>query len=167
MASTSFDEFVRRENQAAQASDREHIDWQARKEYWLDQLNQLFAHIREYLAPYVTQGQVKIEEQTVHLNEESVGAYSTREMLITIGTKTVRLEPIGANVLLAKGRVDVEGPLTRAQLLLLDGDSLFMKEQKGDRLPWKVLKGPPFRLLDAELINKDSFLSLLQDIANG
>lgn len=171
MASVSFDEFVRRENQAARALDQEQIDWQARKEYWLNQLRQLFAHIEEYLKPYSTKGQVRFEERTVHLNEEFIGSYSAPELLITIGSKTIRLEPIGANVLLAKGRVDIEGPLARAQLLLIDNSSQFMVEQKHPYLPWKILTPPPsgrgFQPLDAELVDRDNFLNLLQEVANG
>ena len=41
MADTSFDDFVRTEQQAVQVSDQKSVDWQAEKIAWLRRLHNL------------------------------------------------------------------------------------------------------------------------------
>lgn len=185
MADKTFDDFVRTEQQAVEVSDKKPVDWQAEKTTWLRHLEELFTQVNGYLKPYVDASQVAIDYHTIDLNEEYIGLYSAREMIITIGSKTIKLEPIGALILGSKGRVDVVGPLARAQLLLLDSKVRSTSELihvpvsiKGGRPSppprkppsaikwvWRIVTRPPRREIIE--INRDSFLNLLVEISNG
>jgi hypothetical protein len=187
MAFTSFDEFVQREQQAVKVLDEQPVDWQAQKSEWLRYLDELFAKIVEFLDLYVAQGQVTIEYKPIELNEEYIGPYSAREMIITIGSKVIKLEPIGTNLVGSKGRVDAFGPLARVQLLLMDrnvkspadifrfsvtidGRPLTPPTPKSDPSSkidwtWKIATRPPnLTFVD---IDKDTFLNLLLEVSNG
>jgi hypothetical protein len=185
MGNNSFDEFVRREQQAAKVTGEKPVDWQAEKAAWLQHLEELFTQVNGYLKPYVDAGQVAIDYQTIDLNEDYIGRYSAKEMIITVGSKTIKLEPIGTFIVGSKGRVEVAGPLARAQLLLLDSRVRSMSQlihvsvSVNGGLPsppsheppsdikwvWKIVTRPPRR----EIIefNKDSFLNVLVEISNG
>jgi len=41
----------------------------------------------------------------VELDEEQIGSYQAPQMIVTIGRKAVRLEPVGTFIIGAKGRV--------------------------------------------------------------
>jgi hypothetical protein len=185
VANINFDEFVRREHEAAKLSREKPIDWQAEKVAWLRRLEALFAQVTGYLKPYVDAGQITIGYQPIDLSEEDIGRYSATEMIITIGGKTIKLEPIGCRILGSKGRVEVAGPLARAQLLLLDSRVTSTSElihesvsiNGGLALPpleepcsdiewvWRIVTRPPRR--EIIQINKDNFLNLLVEISNG
>ncbi len=178
MADMSFDDFVRREQQ-------EPINWQAEKTAWLQHLEELFTQVEGYLKPYVDAGKVVKKYRSIELNEEYLGLYSTKEMIITIGSKTIKLEPISAFILGSKGRVDVAGPRARAQLLLLDSKVTSMSQlinvsagisrRQPPRRPrkppadikwvWRIVTRPPQREIIE--INKENFLNLLVEISNG
>lgn len=185
MSDTRFDEFVRREQQAVQVIDGEPVDWQAEKSLWLQHLEKLFAQVNSYLDPYVADGQVKIAYQPITLNEEHIGPYSAKEMIISIGSKFIKLEPVGTNLIGSKGRVDVLGPGARAQLLLLHRDTKSIsdlihvsvsvdggafKPPRPRRPPrtdwtWKIASRPPKReFID---ISRENFLNLLLEVSNG
>lgn len=178
MADMSFDDFVRREQQ-------EPINWQVEKKAWLQHLEELYAQVEGFLKPYVDAGNVVKKYRSVNLNEEYFGSYSAKEMIIIIGSKTIKLEPMGALILGSKGRVDVAGPLARAQLLLLDNNVKSMSQlvhvsesNKGKKTPrtprkppsdvkwvWKIVTRPPRREIIE--INEKTFLNLLVEISNG
>jgi hypothetical protein len=185
MADMSFDDFVLREQQAVKVSDQKPVDWQAEKAAWLRHLEELFTQVNGYLKPYVDAGQVVIEYRTIDLSEEYIGRYSAKEMIITIGSKTIKLEPIGALIIGSKGRVEVAGPRARAQLLLLDSkvrstsQLIHVSVSINGGLPsppppeppsdikwvWRIVTRPPRR--EIIKINKDNFLNLLVEISNG
>jgi len=184
MASTTFDEFVRRQSEEAKFSDETSIDWQARKAEWLRNLDFLYSQVTQYLKSYVDAGDIVIGFQTVNLNEEYIGPYSAQEMIITIGSKIIKLEPIGTYLLGSKGRVDVVGPFARARLILLDAEIKSLSElihvsvsvagkqlsppppkpRSDSKLVWKIAVRPPMR--EVVELNKESFLDLLMEISN-
>jgi hypothetical protein len=183
MPKLSFDDFVRREQQAVR--DQNATDWAAEKEAWIESLDSLFIQVSGYLREYVEAGQVSINYTEIELNEENIGSYAARKMFVTIGTKTVVLEPIGTLLVGSKGRVDVVGPLSKAQLLLLDSEARSVQElfrvsvsvgratppprppgpSKPIRWIWRIVTKPP--RMEIIEITKDSFLSLLTELANG
>lgn len=183
MASKSFDEFVRQEQEAVKVSREKPVDWQAEKDAWLRYLDVLYTQIDGYLNAY--KGQIAVEYHPIELSEDYIGRYAAREMTITIGSKTITLEPVGTLIVGSKGRVEVVGPMARAQLLLLDsrlksiselihvsvsvngGPPSFPRyESPADiKWVWKIVTRPPRReILE---LNKDSFLNLLVEISNG
>jgi hypothetical protein len=106
-------------------------------------------------------------------------------MIITIGRKTVRLEPIATMIVGSKGRVDVVGPVARAQLLLMNRDVKMVSDIfrvsvsiNGGPLStpprpvpnhihwaWRILTKPPKR--EIVHLSKENFLNLLTEVANG
>lgn len=185
MGSSAFDDFVQREQTSIRDASEEAVDWQREKERWLKYLNKLFSQVEEYLKPYVDAGQIAIEFKNIELNEENIGPYLAPLMKIRIGRKMINLEPVGTLLIGSKGRVDVIGPASRAQLMLLDSKLNSLRQLirvtvgVGGKLPasppaksaseidwaWRIVTRPP----QGEIVevNKDTFLSLLLEIANG
>jgi hypothetical protein len=95
MGSSAFDDFVRREQSSARESKEDAVDWQDEKKRWLRHLDELFSEVTGYLKPYVDDGQIAIKFETVELNEEYIGPYVAPVMVIGIGRKTTKLEPVG------------------------------------------------------------------------
>lgn len=186
MASRSFDEFVRQEQQAAKVADQP-VDWQAEKAAWLRHLEELYTQVETYLKPYVEAGQVVTDYRAINLNEEHIGPYSAKEMVIVVGSKTIKLEPVGTLLIGSKGRVDAVGPLARAQLVLLNSKVKSMSQLirvsvsigGGPPSPappppttpseiewvWRIVTRPPQREIIE--LNEKTFLNLLVEISNG
>jgi hypothetical protein len=184
MASKSFDEFVRQEQEAVKVSREKPVDWQAEKNAWLHHLELLYAEVIGYLKPYEGSG-VTVAPRPIELSEDYIGRYSADALDITIGSKTITLEPVGTLLVGSKGRVEVIGPLARAQLLLLDSrvksvsQLIHVSFSVGNGPPsplphepppdigwvWRIVTRPPRReILE---LNKESFLNLLMEISNG
>jgi hypothetical protein len=144
----------------------------------------LYAMVGAYLGSYLDAGQIKIDYRSISLNEEYIGDYSVREMLITVGTKVIRMEPIGTFLIGSKGRVDVVGPVARARLLLVDSKIRFLAQMvqvsvdMNGGLPqtpvpnphpiewvWRLVTRPPQS--EIVVLTKETFLSMLVEIANG
>jgi hypothetical protein len=174
MSMASFDQFVQHEVDAARKADEAAIDWQAEKEQWLYQLDLLYSRISAFLKPYLDAGQITMTDSQVELNEEHLGLYTVQQKTITIGTKSVTLEPLGTLQAGSRGRVDVVGPLARAQMSLLDSGTESMlipsttsksrsaiKRLTEGRWNWKIITRD---VLD---LNRDTFLSVLLEVAKG
>jgi hypothetical protein len=185
MGSSAFDQFVQMELASFREPREESFNWKAEKERWLGDLNVLFSQVEEYLKPYVDGGQITIEFGNVELNEENIGPYLAPVMIIRIGRKTINLEPVGTLLIGSRGRVDVIGPTSRSQLLLLDSKLTSLRQLvrvspgfRGETpaspttrsaseidWAWRIVTRPPEH--EVVEVNKDSFLNLLLEIANG
>jgi hypothetical protein len=184
MNNKTFDEFVRgqQENEAYAAL----VDWGKKRDEWLDHLEHLYSRIESFLGKYVSSGQVRYEYRPVELNEEDIGSYSAKQMVLRIGRQEVDLVPIGTRLVGAKGRVDVSGPAGKIQILLVDGkapgaaDVFFRtKVGVGGRLlapgessdepqiewEWKILKRPPERRFVA--LTQETFYDVIVEVTNG
>jgi hypothetical protein len=174
MSLGSFDDFVLREQEAARQAEEASIDWQAEKQEWLFHLDSLYARISGFLKPYIDAGQIATADSEIELNEDHLGLYPAKQRTITIGTKSITLEPLGTLQAGSRGRVDVVGPLTRAQLSLLDSgaDALLipsanarpragLKRLTEGRWAWKIVTRD---VLD---LNRENFLNVLLEVANG
>jgi hypothetical protein len=174
MSLGSFDDFVQREQEAARKADEASIDWSVEKDQWLFQLDSLYARIGGFLKPYIDAGQISMTEGSVELNEDHIGLYTVGQRTIVIGTKSVAIEPLGTIQTGSRGRVDVVGPLSRAQLSLLEGgsDSMLVpstgvrgrssiRRLTEGRWSWKIVTRD---VLD---LNRETFLNLLMQVANG
>jgi hypothetical protein len=117
MSRSDFDEFVKRQQaeqqQAASFDPKEQLD------QWFGYLDALYNEITSYLRTYIERGTAQIDYRNVSLNEEFLGVYETRQMILKIGRFTVTLTPIGTMLIGVKGRVDVQGPSGRATLFLV------------------------------------------------
>lgn len=184
MNATAFDEFVRQEQEKAKGLEGEGFDPQLEKQEWLQHLDDLYRLIKFYLDSWIESGQIRIDFRPLSLNEEYVGDYTVQQMLITVGTKTIRLEPIGTFLIGSKGRVDVIGPVLRAQLMLVDsrvkrasemvrvsiavnGEPVLTSGQAPNKPDWvwRLVTRPPERRI--EELSKEVFFALLVEIGNG
>jgi len=178
----TFDEFVSRQQEADPETTS--IDWEMERDAWLAHLDRLYSKIESFLSKYVSVGQIRYEYRPVQLNEENIGSYSARQMVLRIGRQEVDLVPIGTLLVGSKGRVDVRGPAGRAQILLVDSKAsdprslIHVTVSVGGKLPpppgkraqeieweWKIVTRPPERRFVE--ITQQTFFDLILEVANG
>lgn len=178
-----FDEFVKRQQQSA--SEAASVDWKNERDEWLDYLDQLYKKVESLLQKYVSSGQIQAEYRPVELNEENIGPYAAREMVLKIGRQSVVLEPIGTLLIGSKGRVDISGPAGKAPILLVDSKAsgpaslIHVTVSVGGKLPtppppksprdinweWKIVTRPPERRFIE--ITAQTLFQLIMEVANG
>src|ERR1019366_6587218 len=177
-----FDEFVKREREAAAGTAS--VDWDRQRREWLDYLDKLYKKVESLLDKYLSSGQIQSERRPVKLNEEHIGSYVADQLILKIGPKSVVLEPIGTLLIGSKGRVDVIGPAGNAQLLLLDSKApgpaslIHVTVGVGKKPPapppkplreihweWKIVTRPPERRFIE--ITQQNLFQLIMEVANG
>lgn len=175
MGPGSFDDFVQRENDAARIARGETTDWQAEKTAWLGMVRDLYTRLNGFLKPYIEASQISIAFHDADISEEHLGVYAVPVATITIGAKTVTLEPVGTIQVGSRGRIDVIGNLSRAQLILVERGSVAQllpssgvgKARQGikplaDGLwMWKIVTR------DTVDLTREAFLSLIVEVAKG
>lgn len=182
MAVKEFDEFVKRQHETGQ------VDWDRERDEWLTHLDELYRKIETMLGVYISSGQISIRYKTIDLNEENIGSYQARQMILRIGRQEVDLVPAGTRFIGFKGYVDVIGSAGKASLVLTNPDRLFtvqgpkiteliktVKEYRSNsklvassgeiEWAWKILPQPPGRNLDE--LTRESFFQLLMEVTNG
>lgn len=175
---SEFEAFVRAQQPSAQSD----IDWNKQRDEWLTLLDRLYKQIEMLLGEYVEGGQIHLRYQDVTINEEDIGTYQARRLVIKIGGKEIVLEPIGTLLIGSKGRVDVLGPAGRARLALVDKDStrphVRVTVQVDPRRPpapeppakspqwtWKIVTSPP--AVHYIELTRDSLFRALMEVAGG
>jgi hypothetical protein len=177
-----FDEFVKRQQEAA--SGIASVDWDGERKEWLDYLDKLYKKIESLLHKYVSAGQIQLGYGQIDLNEENLGSYAAKQMVLRIGPKSVVLEPIGTFLIGSKGRVDITGPAGKAQLLLVDSKAsgpaslIHVRIGVGGKLPapptepsrkikweWKIVTRPPERRFIE--VTQQTLFQLIMEVANG
>ncbi len=172
-----FDEFVQR--QQLESGEAE-ADWKAERDSWLNYLEGLYRQIQSFLSAY-TSDKVKVSYLDIILNEENLGSYTARRMLIKIGRQEITMTPVGTLIIGAKGRVDVEGPAGRFRLVLVDRDAQGPRIKvavtvgktdppKAEISPkeiewaWKIATNPPtIRYVE---LTQEAFFDALLEIVN-
>lgn len=184
MENMTFDEFVSR--QLERAPEKPSINWEEERDQWLAHLARLYSRIEFLLSKYISSRRIRLEYQPVELNEEYIGSYAAKRMILRIGRQEVVLVPVGTLLVGSKGRVDVIGPAGRAEMLLVDSKapgaaSVFFRVKVGPagRLlapsespqapeiewEWRILSRPPERRFVE--ITQESLFQLIMDVANG
>ncbi len=178
-----FDEFVNREQKAA--AETASVDWDSQRKEWLGYLDQLYKKVESLLHKYISSGQIQLGYRSVELNEENIGSYAAKQMVLKIGPKSVVLEPIGTLLIGSKGRVDVIGPTGKAQILLVDGKASDLrslvhvrvsiagkkplapppKRPREIQWEWKIVTRPPERRFIE--ITQEALFQLIMEVANG
>jgi hypothetical protein len=82
MVKGNFDEFVKRQQSLAP----DWKEWGTRqRDEWLRYLENLYAKIESFLDIYLSANQVRCEYLPLTLNEENIGTYATRRMVLHVG----------------------------------------------------------------------------------
>jgi hypothetical protein len=175
MATGSFDDFVQREIDAARKTGGSSFDWQREKAEWLRQLSNLHERIATFLKPYIDAGQVSLSTRSVEINEEHLGPYTAPQMSISIGSKTVNLEPMGTVQVGNRGRVDVTCNLARAMMIFVESGTVTQlipssglgkpevstRSLSDGRWVWKIVTR------DSVDLTRENFQALLVELAKG
>lgn len=179
MSRIEFDEFIKEQSSKNQEVN---IDWDQRLTEWKDQLDKFYRTVKGFLGPYSESGQINIEESNINLHEEYIGKYAVKELIIHLGSNNILLEPIGTNLIAARGRVDMIGPKGEVKFLLVPKESsgpqirVHIRVQ-GDEPPpketpspvaewsWKIATPPP-KISYIEL-EEESFKSALMEVVSG
>lgn len=93
---------LREQKQASSAQRRAQ-----RQKEWLAALDGLFQQIRSWLAEAQREKLIKVTPGRVQISEETLGTYTAPLLTLTVGTKTIRLKPVGSVIIGADGRVDM------------------------------------------------------------
>lgn len=97
---------------------RKPVDWDARREWWMEKLEALYSSVEEWMAPLTTDGTFILKRIEKTIKEEALGHYKTTRLEIALGSSKIILEPIGSIIIGAFGRVDVSGPNGKTRLIL-------------------------------------------------
>lgn len=171
MGKKDFDEFLEKER--ANADLEPQIDWGKRREEWLEYLGEFYGQVEEFLREYVASGDVSKEYQEKYINEEMVGRYPAQSLHLRVRGRDVILDPVGTNLIGARGRVDMTGPAGTVRFVLIGWDVIRVGTRPGTgaevetKMPewvWKIATPPPrIRYLD---LNAESFLDALMEVIN-
>ncbi len=179
MSNDSFKDFVEKQNLKA---DEVEIDWEQQLQEWKSDLNDFYALVEQFLEPYIATNKMSLERKSITIEEEYIGSYSVDAVLIRLGKLAIRLNPIGTNLIAAKGRVDMIGPSGTVRFILVPKDSSglkinvrgwFLGEEpppEEERVPvtewsWKIATSPPH--ISYIELEAESFQSALMEVSNG
>lgn len=150
-------------------------DWQEIKFHWLDNLERLLQNIENWLQDLDNEDAINIEYEDVLLNEEHLGAYKAKRMIISIADEQVLLDPVGTMLIGAKGRVDMKGKNGHVKFVLVpeksNGPAIKIAALREDRqaaadckpVVWKIATHPPvvqYLELDADTFS-DALLEVI------
>ncbi|MCP4347995.1 MAG: hypothetical protein GY795_21025 [Desulfobacterales bacterium] len=152
------------------------IDWEQIKTEWLENLNKLYENIKSWLEEF----DIRINYSDIELNEESLGIYNAKKMIIAISDEQILIEPVGTRIIGAKGRVDMKGKSGKITILLVPEESKGPsikasvsvgdeKEEKKISIPkkwaWKLATRPPaMKYIE---LDGDSFSDALLEAIGG
>lgn len=174
-----FDEFVARQASRLQQAE---IDWNKNREDWLNHLSEFYTLTSGFIDAYLTNGQIQIAYGRKRIVEEYIGEYEAKTATITIGKSQILFDPIGTNLIGAKGRIDMIGPNGKVKFVLVDGDASAprisvrvsilgeeapskIEKPKEVKWTWKIGTPPP-NIKYIEL-TQESFFDSLMEVANG
>jgi hypothetical protein len=167
MSKKAFDDFLRKEEEKRTPA----FDWDAEKKWWLNQVDNLYADIQNWLKEYIDSKKISIEFSNIDIYEEVLGVYSARQMSIKINDKFATLTPVGTVLIGTKGRVDMTGSVGAIRFILADRNAKGLKiEAKKDNQTqtdwvWKITTDPP--RIEYKDLTQDTFFNCLIQVCNG
>ncbi len=181
MGKKDFEDFL---NQQVQEKDSgKEKDWDAKRDEWIRYLDQFYKTVEQFLSEYIDSGKIRLTYSKKNIIEEYIGEYSVKVLQMELGPHTVKLEPIGTNLIGAKGRVDLIGANGKVRFVLVDRTSSGPKNKmtvrvSGEKAPeeekeenkdiewsWKIATPPPhIQYIDLE---QDTFFDALMEIVGG
>jgi len=177
MTNKAFDDFVAKQTSETQ---RSQLDWSKERDEWLRYLEKFYKKVESFLHDYLSKGQIKIDYVTKKISEEYIGVYEVKSAIIQLGRNQIRLDPIGTNLIGAKGRVDMIGPNGEVKFLLVrrhapppkvsilpPGMQRAPEPEEPTRIEWSwkiATSPPPIKYIE---LQQESFFDALMEVANG
>jgi len=103
------------------------IDWEERKNEWLNFVSQFYSSVESWLNPYKNKGKLSYKYEKTQPTEDCIGTYNVDVMIVDFAGQKLTLEPRGTLLIGTKGRIDMEGTRGRVQFILADKDSKGVK----------------------------------------
>ncbi len=104
MAQDQLQKFFQEKKQKAKPA----VDWGAKRDAWIKAVNDLYHTIEnEYLR--AAKADVDITRQDMDVREFYIGVYKIPELFLRVGDEEVVFSPRGANVVGARGSIDLVG----------------------------------------------------------
>ena len=162
------------------------IDWVDRKKGWLEYLNALYEVIGGCLIDFQQTGKINIKKDSIEIIEENIGSYPADRMTIEFADEKITLQPIGTNLIGARGRVDMSGKYGSVKIVLVDSrmkgirdqiristverNSVPQKEIDGNpeefvKWEWRFVSAPPASLYQP--VNEETIYSVIMELSNG
>ncbi len=185
MGKTSFSEFVKQEKKFDEQ--KKTVNWEEKKLLYLSRIQNLYETVRSFLHEYTESGEVKIEEDSIQIDEDYIGIYAVPVLHVHLYDRHAALVPAGTNMIGSPGRVDLVGDMDTLRIILADKNETCPKvfaafsrteeekeqiEKKVEELVhrkrdyvWKIITDPPdIRYIE---LTEDSFLNSLQEVFGG
>lgn len=175
MSRQQFEEYIAAR---AEAASEPAIDWGARRDEWLQRLEEFYGQVKGYVEPYVSSGKMCVNFTNKPMHEEHIGSYEARSLDMKMGQDTVRFDPVGAELIGARGRVDMVGPGGSVRFVLVremlqDPQIEVRILREGETAPpanapevggtiWKITTPPPRAI--CEELDEDSFFAAIMEI---
>jgi hypothetical protein len=111
-------EFLEKKQKRAKAKAGDEIDWDDRRNKYLEAVNGLYREIEAELAEPIARKALTSRRRSKDLTENYIGTYAVDDLILIIGDEQVRFSARGRNIVGASGRVDVVGERGEATLIL-------------------------------------------------
>lgn len=165
MSSSTFKEFIEKRK-----AEEEGIDWESRKQDYLEKVKQLMETIRGYLDEFSDSLPLTEEKKTIY--EDYLGEYDVPVLHIDLYGKRASVIPVGRNIIGTPGRVDLVSLARTVRIILADKKRKRFPERTPEELikeptdyVWKIVTDPPrIRFIT---LDKERFLDALQEVLGG
>ena len=161
MASPKFEQMVRK-HAIERANSSKSIDWDGTRTRWVSRVSDLLNKIEAWLKPLIDSQTIEFTRKIVTLKEQALGEYEVESCVIQLGDEKLTLNPIGAIILSAYGRIDMDGPNGSVMLLLADPEMDLPMDQR-EKAPIWYVSHPKYRS-QVERLTPDVFERVFADL---
>jgi hypothetical protein len=176
MADKYFDDFVNKQLELANTSPS--IDWTAMRDDWLKHLDEFYDSVRQFLGDYIDKDKIRVKCTPKQISEEHIGSSEAQSLEVQIGPARIGFDPVGTNLIGARGRVDMHGPYGSVKFVFVPKQNPQNRisiqdapleehrrvDMSGEEWAWKISTPPPsIRYIELE---EESFLSAIMEVAS-
>lgn len=88
------------------------------KKKWINSVNEILSNIKSWLDEPVKNKLVEVTDEEIEINEELLGKYKIKSLIIRSLWDTIYIRPIGRMILGAIGRIDILSTKGKYSILL-------------------------------------------------